>query len=352
MFVYKERFSLFSNHCYGIKWTIYLKIFINYCNQSETFLSIKNPKLRRELKEKYESGLGIATLNFHKSIRWVYLTESFINTWVTSRITAKFIIMLNISSVFSLSVSFCLTLPQWKLSKLCLYPFILINNGESFVNIWFSLYISFSSLPTYTYKSFFRRLNAMHWKCCQSKKPCRNASKWKSTPTESYISFPPTPRISRTAVNASLSSIITIFTVINNDVTKQELWLQIKKQTMGVSGLFRIKDFFLCKSLYFWRRKHLMQMDLFLKKLFFKDFCEERTSLQSLLDYSSSVVVGGIVSISTVVNPKSSQKFDLHKWLLLNKWSTQRASIWLWNVFVQSLSFQQFIIFQNKLFFL
>lgn len=68
-------------------------------------------------------------------------------------------------------------------------------------------------------------------------------------------------------------------------------------------------------------------MDLFLKRLFFKDFCEERTSLQSLLDYSSSAVVGGIVSISTAVNPKSSQKFDLHKWLLLNKWSTQRASL-------------------------
>lgn len=46
-----------------------------------------------------------------------------------------------------------------------------------------------------------------------------------------------------------------------------------------------------------------MQMDLFLKRLFFKDFCEERTSLQILLDYYSSVVVGGIISISFAVNP-------------------------------------------------
>lgn len=66
-------------------------------------------------------------------------------------------------------------------------------------------------------------------------------------------------------------------------------------------------------------------MDLLLKRLFFKDFCEERASLQTLLDYYSSVVVGGIVSVSVAVNPPSSQKFDLHKWLVLNKWSTQRA---------------------------
>lgn len=90
--------------------------------------------------------------------------------------------------------------------------------------------------------------------CFQSKKPCRNASKWKIAPTESYISFPPTPRISRTAVNASVSSIIAIFTVFNNDVTKQELWLQVKKLTMGVSGLFKIKDLF------------FMQMSLLMKK--------------------------------------------------------------------------------------
>lgn len=125
-------------------------------------------------------GLGIATLNFNKSIRWVYLTESFINTWVTSRITAKFIIMLNISSVFSLSISFSLILPQWKLSKLCLYLFILINNGESFVNIWFSLYISFSSLPTYTYKAFSGGWMRCIGNIVKAKKPCRNASKWKS----------------------------------------------------------------------------------------------------------------------------------------------------------------------------
>lgn len=54
-------------------------------------------------------------------------------------------------------------------------------------------------------------------------------------------------------------------------------------------------------------------MDLFLKRLLFKDFCEERTTLQGLLDYYSPVVVGGIISISLAANSQSSQKFDLHK---------------------------------------
>lgn len=112
MLVYVERFSLSSTHCHGIQWTIHGKdLFTKCCNQSETFLMVKNSKLQRELKAKYESGVGIATLNCHKSVLWLCFGESFMNIWMTSRITEKFIIMLNIWSVISLSVSFCVILP-------------------------------------------------------------------------------------------------------------------------------------------------------------------------------------------------------------------------------------------------
>lgn len=47
-----------------------------------------------------------------------------------------------------------------------------------------------------------------------------------------------------------------------------------------------------------------MQKDLFLKRLFFKVFCEgRRAALQSVPEYYSSVVVGGTVSISIAENP-------------------------------------------------
>lgn len=70
-----------------------------------------------------------------------------------------------------------------------------------------------------------------------------------------------------------------------------------------------------------------MQKDLFLKRLFFKVFCEGRAALQSVPEYYSSVVVGGTVSISIAENPWSRQKFGLHKWLVLNNWSTQRGPL-------------------------
>lgn len=70
-----------------------------------------------------------------------------------------------------------------------------------------------------------------------------------------------------------------------------------------------------------------MQKDLFQKRLFFKVFCEARAALQSVPEYYSSVVVSRIVSISVAGNPQSRQKFDLHEWLVLNKWSTQRAPL-------------------------
>lgn len=168
--VYRERFLRFSTHCHGIKWTIHGKDqhYRNCCSQSETFLRVKNSQLRRELKAKCYLGIGIATLNCHKSVCWLCFRESFINTWVTSRITAKFIIMLNIWSVFSLSVSFCPILPSWKIVSV--YLFFLINSGETVVNTWLSLYISFCSLPPPIHiKALFRGLNAMHWKTLFSK---------------------------------------------------------------------------------------------------------------------------------------------------------------------------------------
>lgn len=46
-----------------------------------------------------------------------------------------------------------------------------------------------------------------------------------------------------------------------------------------------------------------MQKDLFLKRFFFKVFCEARGPLQSVPEYHSSAVVGGTVLISIGGNP-------------------------------------------------
>lgn len=98
--------------------------------------------------------------------------------------------------------------------------------------------------------------------------------------------------------------------------------------------------------------KHHMQRDLFLKRLFFKVFCGARTTLQSVGEHYSSVVVGGIVSISIAGNLQSRQKFDLHKWLVLNKWSTQKAPLFGCEMFLfRAFHFKNLLFFQNKLFF-